>query len=118
MQFDSDELEAMHYKLKYFQVKLFRKTRNLVKADELAREMIEHVSKQLPQPETDAQVVEITEQTPKAYWKYALYASYIQALILSDNCEYKIPREILESFSKPCIKALIEHFYPDKNQDN
>jgi hypothetical protein len=49
--------------------------------------MIEEVSGKLSKSEGISEVSE-----PKAYWKFALYAAYIQAVILSDNCEQKLPR--------------------------
>ena len=55
--------------------------------------MITQITDFLPKPESDAQVVEITDvKEAKAYWKFALYASYVQAVILADNCEYCIPK--------------------------
>ena len=50
-----------------------------------------------------SEVVEV-----KAYWKYALYASYVQCVILADNCEIKMPKELFENFSNKCLKALLE----------
>lgn len=55
-----------------------------------------------------SEVVEV-----KAYWKYALYASYVQCVILADNCEIKMPKELFENFSTKCLKALLEKFYPE-----
>lgn len=83
----TDSIVYMTWKLKYMQVKLFRKIKELVKADDLATAMIDEVSGKLPKSEGISEVSE-----PKAYWKFALYASYIQAVILSDNCEQKLPR--------------------------
>ena len=62
-----------------------------------------------------SEVVEV-----KAYWKYALYASYVQCVILADNCEIKMPKELFENFSTKCLKALLEKFYPElyKQEDN
>lgn len=62
-----------------------------------------------------SEVVEV-----KAYWKYALYASYVQCVILADNCEIKMPKELFENFSNKCLKALLEKFYPElyKQEDN
>jgi hypothetical protein len=62
-----------------------------------------------------SEVVEV-----KAYWKYALYASYVQCVILADNCEIKMPKELFENFSTKCLKALLEKFYPElyKQGDN
>lgn len=54
----------------------------------------------------------------KAYWKYALYASYIQCVILSDNCEIKMPKEIYDNFSTKCLKALLEQFYPELSKED
>ena len=69
----------------------------------------------LPQPEqADAKIQEIKpDNEAKAYWKYALYASYVQAQILVDNCEIALSREIYEKFSTPCLQALLKQFYPD-----
>lgn len=109
----SSELEYMGFKLRYMQVKLFRKMRELNKADDIAALMIDYVTERLPSSERVSEVVEV-----KAYWKYALYASYVQCVILADNCEIKIPKEIYQSFSTNCLKALLETFYPELTKQN
>lgn len=53
--------------------------------------MIDELAEKLPKSEGVSEVVEA-----KAHWKFALYASYIQAVILADNCEQKLPRLIHE----------------------
>ena len=74
--------------------------RELTKADDLARELVQEVEKHLPQPESDSKVVEVTDELPaKEWWKFALYASYIQVIILADNAEFTISKSILEGFS-------------------
>lgn len=104
----SSELEHMGFKLRYMQVKLARKMRELTKADDVAQTLVDYVTERLPSSERVSEVVEV-----KAYWKYALYASYVQCVILSDNCELKIPKEIFQTFSTNCLKALLENFYPE-----
>jgi len=105
----------MGFKLKYMQVKLSRKIREMNKADDVAQSMVDFVTEKLP---SSSQVSEVAEV--KACWKYALYASYVQCIILADNCEIKMPKEIFENFSNKCLKALLEKFYPElyKQQDN
>lgn len=103
----------MGFKLRYMQVKLFRKIRELTKADDIAQSMVDYVTERLPSSERVSEVVEV-----KAYWKYALYASYVQCVILSDNCEIKMPKEIYENFATKCLKALLETFYPELSKDD
>jgi hypothetical protein len=55
----------------------------------------------------------------KPWWKFALYASYVQGVIVADNFEFKIPRQMYEGFSTACLKSLHETFYPEiAKQDN
>lgn len=88
----ADVIVHMGYKLKYLQVKLCRKLKQLVKADEIAQSMIDAVKLADPL----SAVNEVVEA--KTWWKYALYASYIQAVMLADNFEFKIPRTMFEGF--------------------
>lgn len=103
----------MTFKLKYLHLKTKKKLRDLVKADELAQSMIDFVSEKLP---TTEGVSEVSE--PRAFWKFALYASYVQGCILCDAFEFKIPKTTHEGFATSCLKTLQDHFYPESSKED
>lgn len=96
-------------------MKLYRKLKELTKADAIVDELVDFVKDKLPMPEqTQETIYELkADAETKVWWKYALYASYVQSVILVDNSEIALSKEIYEQFATPCLKALLTKFYPE-----
>lgn len=75
--------------------------------------------RQLPQAEVSCNFIiehvrNLMESTPTyGYWKFAMKASFIKAIMLATCMEFKAPKELLTGFACDLTKRLLATFYPE-----
>jgi len=64
----------------------------------------------------EAKTEEIVEETPidpKMFWKFAVKAAYLKAVMLASCMEFAKPKRLMNEFAEPVLVELLKKFIPE-----